>query len=201
MRLAFVFAAASMSAATPAQAVSGVLDRAPDARSCFERVYDAAHLARNPAQTVTRIRISVSREPMPDSTITQPRDYLRIELARRSDGEVRRAVGLCEHPFGGEKVNARGQVTNLGGQGARCLLTGESHMNAEEGNDGGEVDIRPEQGGLFVRVSSPLRLRTGEKVSVDKGREFKLAAADRAFRLRALPPAACDDLRRAIREE
>ncbi len=201
MRLAFIFAAASLSGAIPAHAVSGVLGRAPDAKACFERVYDAAHLAKSRAQTVTRIRILVSREPMPGSTITTPRDYLRIELARRGDPEVRRAVALCEHPFGGEKVNAQGQVTNLGGPGARCLLTGESYMNAEEGNDGGAADIRPEPGGLFVRVSSPLRLRTGDKVSIDKGREFKLAAADRVFRLFALPVSACDDLRRAIREE
>jgi hypothetical protein len=201
MRLALILAAAPLCAAAPANAVSGVLTRAPDARACFERTYDAAHLARNPAQTVMRIRISVSREPMPGSTITTPRDYLRVELARRGDPEVRRAVGLCEHPFGGERLDARGQVANLGGPGARCLLTGESHMNAEEGNDGGEVDIRPEPGGLFVRVSSPLRLRTGVLVSVDKGREVRLAGTDRAFRLRALPAAACDDLRRAIREE
>ncbi len=201
MRLALILAAASLCAAAPADAVSGVLTRASDARACFERVYDAAHLAKNPGQTIVRIRISVSREPMPGSTITTPRDYLRVELTRRGDPEVRRAVGLCEHPFGGERLDARGRVTNLGGPGARCLLTGEDPMNAEEGNDGGEVDIRPEAGGLFARVSSPLRLRTGGMVSVDKGREFKLVAADRTFRLRALPVTACDDLKRAIREE
>jgi hypothetical protein len=201
MRLALVFAAALLCPATSALAVSGVLGPAPDANACFERIYDAAHLAKNPAQTVTRIRISVSREPMPDSTVTTPRDYLRLELTRRGDGETRRAIGLCEHPFGGEKLNTRGEVTNLDAPGARCLLTGEDHMNAEEGNDGGEVDIRPEQGGVFVRVSSPLRLRTADKVSIDKGREFRLVAADRVFRLRALPASACDDLRRSIREE
>jgi hypothetical protein len=201
MRLALVLAATLLQASTSAHAVSGVIGPAPDAKACFERIYDAAHLAKNPTQTITRIRISVNREPMPDSTVATPRSYLRIELTRRGNSEIRRAIGLCEHPFGGEKVNARGQVTNAGGPGARCLLTGEDHMNAEEGNDGGEVDIRPDQGGLFVRVSSPLRLRAGDKVSVDKGLEFRLAASDRTFRLRSLPAAACDDLRRAIREE
>lgn len=201
MRLALVFAAPLLFATPSAFAVSGVIGPAPDAKACFERIYDAAHMAKNPSQTITRIRISVSREPMPDSTVTTPRNYMRMELTRRGDIAVRRAIGLCEHPFGGEKVDARGQVTNLGGQGARCLLTGEDHMNAEEGNDGGEVDIRPHQGGLFVRVSSPLRLRTGDKVSVDKGSEIKLPATDRTFRLRARPASDCDDLRRAIREE
>ncbi|MCZ8183918.1 MAG: hypothetical protein O9322_13170 [Beijerinckiaceae bacterium] len=201
MRLPIVLTGVLLSIATPAHAVTGVLGREPDARACFERVYDAAHLARNPSQTVTRIRVSVSREPIPESTVTTPRDYLRIELTRRGDPEIRRAIGFSEHPFGGERVNSRGQVTNLGTPGARALLTGENHMDAEEGNDGGAVDIRPEPGGLFVRVSSPLRLRTGEKVSVDKGREFRLAASDRTFRLRALPASACEDLRRAIRDE
>ena len=41
MRLAFIFAAASLSGAIPAYAVSGVLGRAPAAKACFERVYDA----------------------------------------------------------------------------------------------------------------------------------------------------------------
>ena len=187
--------------ASPAAAVQGVLGLAVDARACFERVYDAAHLSRNPTQSITRIRISVSRELTPGSTIATPSDFLRIELTRRGDLEVRRAIGVCERPFGGEKLNARGQVTNLDGPGARCLLTGEDHMSAEEGSDGGEVDIRADQGGLFVRVSSPLRLRTGNMVSIDKGREVKLAATDRTFRLRSMPVSACEDLRRAIREE
>jgi hypothetical protein len=44
-------------------------------------------------------------------------------------------------------------------------------------------------------------VRTGEMVSVDKGREIRLGPSDRTFRLGALPASACDDLRRAIREE
>ncbi len=116
MRLALILAAASLCAAAPANAVSGVLTRAPDARACFERVYDAAHLARNPGQTIVRIRISVSREPMPGSTIKTPRDYLRVELTRRGDPEVRRAVGLCEHPLAARGSTREGGSRTLAGR-------------------------------------------------------------------------------------
>lgn len=206
MRLSALVTAAfatAISVATigSAWAVQGVLGRDADAKACFERVYDAAHLSRNPAQTITRIRISVSRENIPGSTVTTPVDFLRLEIARRGDQQVRRAIAWCEHPFGGEKLNARGEVTNLGQPGARCRVTGENSTDAEEGNDGGAVDVRAAEGGLLARLSSPLRLRTGELVSVDKGREFRLGASDRTFRLGAMPTSACDDLRRAIREE
>ncbi len=190
-----------MASAAPAAAVSGVLGRGADASACFERTYDAAHLARNPTQTVTRILISVSRESLPDSVGLPPVEFLRVELARRGDARIRRAMAWCEHPFGGEKLNADGDIINLGQPGARCRVTGEDHMNAEEGNDGGSVDIRAAGGGLLARLSSPLRLRTGQLVSVDKGREIRLGPSDRTFRLNAMPASACDDLRRAIREE
>lgn len=200
VRVAVLATLATIIGAAPASAVSGVLDRAADARACFERTYDAAHLAKNPAQTVTRIRISVSRDAIfgPGEA---PTDFLRVEIARRGDPQVRRAIAWCEHPFGGETLNARGQVTNLGQPGARCRVTGEDHMNAEEGNDGGSVDIRAAEAGLLARLSSPLRLRTGEMVSVDKGREIRLGPSDRTFRLSPMPASACDDLRQAIREE
>jgi hypothetical protein len=202
MRLSVMISAATMLATTaPVHAVSGILGRAPDARACFERVYDAAHLAGTPAQSITRIRISVSRETIPESTVSRPVDFLRVEIIRRGDRQIRRAIAWCEHPFGGEKLNARGEVTNHGLPGARCRVTGENHMNAEEGNDGGTIDIRAVAGGLSARLSSPLRLRTGSKVSVDKGHEIRLGGADRTFLLRSLPASACDDLRRAIREE
>lgn len=201
MRLAVLLMAMAVAGAAPAAAVPGVLDGAADAKACFERSYDAAHLARNPAQVVTRIRIAVSREVFPGSVGVPPQEFLRIELARRGDTQIRRAIGSCGHPFGGTKVDGRGREIKSKADGARCLLTGEDHMNAEEGNDGGSIDIRPEQGGLLARLSSPLRLRTGSQVSIDKGREMRLGAADRVFRLTKLPAAACDDLRKAIREE
>jgi hypothetical protein len=201
MRLPVVIAVVVLSMAAPAHAVSGVLGRAPDAKACFERTYDAAHLARNPAQTVTRIRISVSRENIPGSTVAMPVDFLRVELTRRGDAQVRRIIAWCEHPFGGEKLNTKGQVTNLGGPGARCRITREDHMSAEEDDSHGDVDIRPLDRGLFAHLSGAVRLRTGDKVSVDKGRMFRLSAADRNFRLTPAPAASCDDLRQAIREE
>lgn len=201
MLRALVLVAIGIAGAAPAMAVPGVLDRGADAMACFERSYDAAHLARNPSQTVTRIRISVSREVFPGSVGVPPQDFLRIELTRRGDTQVRRAIGLCGHPFGGTRVDARGREIKSNADGARCLLTGKDHMNAEEGNDGGGIDIRPAEGGLLARLSSPLRLRTGSQVSIDKGRDVRLGAADRVFRLTKVPVSACDDLRQAIREE
>jgi hypothetical protein len=92
MRLPIVLAGALLGAVLPAHAVPGVLGREPDAKACFERAYDAAHLAKNPRQTITRIRLSVNREPIPGSTVTTPRDYLRIELTGRGDPETHRAM-------------------------------------------------------------------------------------------------------------
>lgn len=74
-------------------------------------------------------------------------------------------------------------------------------MSAEEDDSHGHVDIRAAEGGLLARMSASVRLRAGEKVSVDKGQMVRLGAADRVFRLTRTATASCDDLRRAIREE
>lgn len=74
-------------------------------------------------------------------------------------------------------------------------------MSAEEDDSNGHVDIQPEGGGLLARFSPSVRLRTGDKVSVDKGRMLRLGASDRVFRLAKVSTEACDDLRNAIREE
>lgn len=170
-----------------ANALAGVLGTDARARACFERAYDAAHLSHNPTQTVTRIRVSVSREPIPGSVGVPPKDFLRLELARRGDGEIRRAIAWC-----GE----RGKPA-----GIRCRVTGEDFMSAEEDDSSGHVDIAPARDGLTARVPSALRLRTGSRVSVDKGRIIRLGPADRTFRLTKIADDACEDLRQAIREE
>jgi hypothetical protein len=201
MRLAVISASFLLLSFEPSSAVPGVLDRAPDAKACFERTYDRTHLARNPAQTVTRIRVSVSREIIPGTIGLPPTDFIRVELTRRGVPQIHRIIGWCERPFGGEKLDARGQVTNWDTDGRRCMITKEDPMNAEEDDSHGHVDIEPDDVGLFMRLSTSVRLRTGEKVSVDKGRMVKMGVTDRTFLLTKVPAARCDDLRRAIREE
>lgn len=201
MRL--VLAAASVLAISggTALAVQGVLGSGADAKDCFERVYDAGHLARNSTQMVTRIRVSVSREPIPGSVGMPPVEFLRVELARRGEAQDRRIIAWCEHPLGGERLDARGRVLNEGTPGARCRITRADHMSAEEDDSHGHVDIRAAEGGLIARLSPSVRLRTGDKVSVDRGQMVRLGAADRVFRLTKVAAEACEDLRRAIREE
>lgn len=197
MRLAILPMLVLLLSPTPAAAVSGVLGREADAKTCFDRSYSDAHLAKNPAQTITRIRISVSRESIPGSVGVPPADFLRIELTRRGDAQVRRAIGWCDQAFGGKKASAKKSAA----AGARCRITSENHMSAEEDSSGGEVDIRPANGGLLARLPDAIRLRTGPKVSVDKGQMVRLGASDLTFRLTKINAAACDDLRNAIREE
>lgn len=184
-----------------AHAVSGVLASSPNASACFERTYDGAHLARNPAQTVTRIRVLVSREPIPDSNSMPPVDFLRVELTRRGESQTLRIIAWCQHPFGGERFDRSGREIPGDGEGARCAITKADHMSAEEDDSHGHVDIRAREGGLLARLSPSVRLRTGDKVSVDKGRMVRLAASDRTFHLTKVAAATCEDLRRAIREE
>lgn len=197
MRLAILPMLILLSSPAPALAVSGVLGRDADAKACFDRSYSDAHLAKNPAQTVTRIRISVSREPIPGSVGVPPADFLRIELTQRGDAQGRRAIGWCDRAFGGKNASAK-KTTAVG---ARCRITSENHMSAEEDSSSGEVDIRPADGGLLARLPDAIRLRTGPKVSVDKGQMIRLGASDRTFRLTKINAAACDNLRNAIREE
>ncbi len=184
-----------------AEAVPGVIASGANARACFERVYDGEHLARNSTQTVTRIRVSISREPIPGSNGVPPVELLRVELTRRGDSQVRRIIAWCERPFGGTKLDRQRREIPSDGDGARCAITKGDFMSAEEDDSNGHVDIQPEGGGLLARFSPSVRLRTGDKVSVDKGRMLRLGASDRVFRLAKVSTEACDDLRNAIREE
>lgn len=201
MRLLLIAAFLAANSSATAEGAPGVIASGANARACFERVYNDAHLARNPTQTVTRIRVSVSREPIPGSVGVAPVDFLRAELTLRGDSQVRRIIAWCEQALGGTKLDRQRREIPNNRHGARCAITKGDFMSAEEDDSNGRVDIQPERGGLLVRLSPSVRLRTGNKVSVDKGRMVRLGTSDRVFRLAKVSAAVCDDLRNAIREE
>lgn len=142
----------------------------PGARACFKRVYDKAHLASHPHQTVTAMdfRIAYHRfEPDDNYPHGQRNYYFLMEAKRR--GEKGRLVASGECTPGGSKAIYCG---------VEC--------------DGGGVSIEARQdGGLTVDLTGgSIRMSRGcgdeeDYVLLDAGKD------DRRFRLERLAESQC----------
>ena len=112
-------------AAMPSLAESPQQQMFPGPDSCYARVYSSDHLAKHPAQRVTRIAIS------PDFVSASPQFAVALRLAFR--GPV---TGTAE---------ATGYCENNGGSTIYCGLEG----------DAGGFQITPAKGGaILITVSS-----------------------------------------------
>jgi hypothetical protein len=63
----------------------------PKTPACYERIYDAAHLAAHPKQEVTRIRLVHTGQSAPNEVM-----FLTIDIAVRGKREVYSLGGVCE---------------------------------------------------------------------------------------------------------
>lgn len=183
------------SAAAQQTALTGLLGRAPDALSCFERVYDAEHLARIPGQRTTSMRVSLSNEVIPGSVGVPSQPFIRIEITRRGVGRPLRAIGTCG---GGAQANldTRGQRifrTHGADGGAICSITGE-HLD----DNGGDVLLAAAGDGITVHFQDGVVMRRGATVTGDRGQMIGFGRDDQVFRLVRMPDTACAALRRSL---
>jgi hypothetical protein len=117
------------------------------ALGCFVRVYDRAHLARHPDQTVTAMRLRIKR---PDRETSLKYDFaLSVRVRGRDDS--RRAGGSCReeepglHCFvecdgGGIRVAPRGDHAMVHLERIRVAACGEDYAEGGDELAGGKDD-------------------------------------------------------------
>jgi hypothetical protein len=143
----------------------------PDERVCFTRSYDAAHLAKNPTQTVSSIKFSlayVRHDPDKYRKDGQRNYYFKLEVRQRDrPSKTLSVVGDC------------------------LPSNGIIHCSVECDGGGIQVKWRDKPNSILIDLAATGRIRLdncgGEENSVD----LEPGADDRTFLLSRLAPAAC----------
>lgn len=203
MRVPVALIAALIPTVVLAQApgLPGLVDSREGAEACFARSYDAAHLARVPAQRTTSMLLSLRVERMPGAIAEVPPGVaLRMEVIRRGVELPLRAIGGCIS--GGDvnrTVDGRPVIASYrraGGIG--CMIKGEG-LDSE----GGYLILDPQTGGasVLLHVDDGLTMRRARRVTDDAGQMIRFGGADGVFRLDRVANTACAALVASIVEE
>ncbi len=160
-----------------------------DKEACFGRVYDTAHLARNPRQRVTAFHLF--RDLDPDQN-TEDEPITREEILK-SDAESK-SFNLSAYVRFRNRKGLFWNVLNcnkLDGKGMRCGID----------CDGGNFDAQAQQKNLIVSNNGFI-LVGGCGASDDENENrlfFSPGADDKTFRLEPLPVAQCTALRESMK--
>jgi hypothetical protein len=165
-------------------------ERLRPADACYERIYDRAHLARNPRQQTLSIFVSI-RKASPDST------ELRLHARRSGFSGPLMALGGCT---AGAAANRSGDgkpivPTLPSASSATCIMVRENR-DSEGGHAGYEVL----DGGrrLRLHVAEDLVL---ERINWPKGERsalFSFGGADGVFLLARADRSRCADMFKAL---
>lgn len=181
MRFLIGLAVAAAILASPAAAegpesianLVGILAPEPGHKACYRRVYDKAHLAAHPKQTVTGITFLIrvvrydAQGERYHTPATKPDDWIGYQFAlavqRRGEARTLRTAGDC-----------------FGFESARCSVD----------CDGGGVTLeKAAPDGLVVRVASDYGIRMSG--ACEGGVMLKPGADDKAFRLTKVADRLC----------
>lgn len=194
---AFFVLVAILAAAPDVHAAPDLIDDAAGSQACFTRSYDAAHLAKNPTQKTTSMRLALRRETYPDSVDTPLQTFARLEIIRRNDTRPWRAIGQCAFAPQANRADGRAIVSGYPhADGIACHMTGE-HLDAE----GGIFMIEPIDNRLKVYIDDDINMRTETRVTKGPGKYIAFGPADSVFILDRAADDACSDLQKAIEAE
>ena len=182
MRLLFCLVLGAMAAARPAAAegpesianLIGILAPEPGSKGCYRRVYDKAHLAAHPKQTVTAMTFLIrvvrydAQGERHHTPATKPDDWIGYQFAmaidRRQERRTRRTAGDC-----------------FGNESARCSVD----------CDGGGVTLeKAAPDGLLVRLADDYGIRLSGACE-GKAVMLKPGTDDKAFRLAKVADKLC----------
>ncbi len=197
--LAAATACASVPAgAAPAiEALPGVIGQTKGDRACYLRVYDAAHLAANPRQRTTSLRVSFRRESWQDAAPEAgSQNRIRIEAARRGVKEPLRAIGDCRYRAdANQDVQGRRRIRSAPvAPGIVCSIKGD----ATDEESGTEPVLFVSGNVLTIHMQDSLPMRRNRQLSDGPSQEIAFAGADAVFRLQRIADRDCDALDAAI---
>ena len=155
--------------------------------ACFDRVYDKAHLDKNPNQTTRSIRISLRDDPDTTSAI------MRVAIIRR-DATTHYIVGECAFA---EEANLDVQGQPLipafkGPSGLDChAMTSEDGASAEEGGDF-PIDLKDGKSILLYLPDSVAAWSSFDRSEAAEWPEF--GKDDQVFRLDRADASLCREI-------
>ncbi|MCB1383269.1 MAG: hypothetical protein KDJ73_10155 [Notoacmeibacter sp.] len=156
----------------PSPLLAAIVPVEPEARACFARVYDAAHLKTHPHQTVTGMEFRLTWHVFEQEGNEPFGDYMfQMRVDRRGAKKQAHGTGPCMERDGKAFC------------GIEC--------------DGGGVFLKPrEDGALLVSFDDMWGIRLSESCDGDEEDEdaavpLKPGRDDRSFRLERLPDGQC----------
>lgn len=180
--------AAGWSGAVLAQSPERFLPAKPGEAMCYERIYDAAHLARQPAQRVTRMALSLRHERV--DWIADDAVVLRLGIRRRGETAMRHAIATCDlRADANTTVDGRPIIaSHPAGAAIGCMVKTGRGLDEE----GEYFLIVPRDGGrsLMVHLDESISV-SADGTMVGKATDLPLGRADRVFRLDRADGDAC----------
>ena len=155
---------------------------------CFERVYDQAHLSRQPGQRVVRLAFSLRHEKV--DWFAGEGVVLRLGIQQRGEKAMRYTIGTCDfREDGNTTVDGRAVIgSHPKGAAIACMMKTGRGLDEE----GDYFVLAPRDGGrsLMVHLTDSLSVSaTGTMAS--KATDLPLGRADRVFRLDRKDANAC----------
>jgi hypothetical protein len=184
----------------PALALPGIMAETLGSRACYVRVYDAKHLAANPAQRTTAMRVSFRVERIAGAIESlAPLNRIRIEATRRNVAQPLRAIGDCHFSAeanrdvqGGTRIRSYPRAA-----GIVCSIS----QDATDEGGGAEPVISASGETLTIHMDESLPMRRNRKLSDGESQTIDFGRSDAVFRLRRVADDECDALDRAIVSE
>lgn len=182
--LAFLAAASGALAQSPERFLPGK----GDAPLCYARTYDAAHLAKQPAQRVVEMAVSLRHERV--EWIADEAVVLRLGIRQRGWTAMHHAIATCDfRDDANTTVDGKAVIaSHPRGAAIGCMVKTGRGLDEE----GEYFLIAPREGGRSLMV----HLDGGLTVSADgsmagKSTDVPLGRADRVFRLERTDASAC----------
>ncbi|BAT58000.1 hypothetical protein GJW-30_1_00512 [Variibacter gotjawalensis] len=161
--------------------------------ACFQRVYDAAHLAKNPRQQVTTMTVWLNGK-----TGSMRGGNMGLSVTRRSDQAPLFLSGDCSWSTFDKPPEWVSTFRKRAGGGCVTSAVPDVFPDVSSAEEGGAMLLDPAPDGRSMMVhldeaqSMVTRAKRGDAISLKFGKD------DRVFRLTATDLTACDAIKDAV---
>ncbi|WP_407524330.1 hypothetical protein [Methylobacterium oryzisoli] len=172
-----------------------IVARAGSGGACFERVYDAAHLARQRGQTIAAMTVLLTPDPTPEPEVRAFHVLTRITLR---SAEPLYGQSTCWWEAGANLGNRRERLVAFvrDDDATRCMAMIEPD-NAEEA---GDYLIAPDPAGRILMVQNGFSQMRAGPAGARAMRDVAFGAADATLKLHRVDPARCTGLAAVLAE-
>jgi hypothetical protein len=193
-----------VAACSPAQAANPfdeLIEPVDGKSACFTRVYDAAHLKRNPRQKVTAMAVWLRYEAPPGSGAPGPILSVSLSITQRGDPAAMYSDGGCSFDEHANRNTSDQRLikTYPKEAGTVCLQSAQPDVfDATSAEEGGDLilDRGKDQDTLMVYLDDSLTMV--KRADRRKHLFIKFRPDDRVFLLRRAGIKDCDAIQEAV---